>query len=596
MMLGNSKRPGGEKKKAWNCGTIRENGKERVTCIMRNNNRQNFSAYFLKRFYLCAAVGTAASVVLSLCACGNTAAEQDAAGTDTTFEPVTFSFYSADGVEDPWTDPVALAITEATGVTLDMLYPSDIEENTIELMVATGELPDFIYAKGDSDILIQQNALIDLSDLIDEYGPHIKALYGDEYEKLRYSEDDPAIYQLCSGKVQEETLESAGTAQLQWAVLAYNNYEIPTTLEEYGEMIKEYKARHLSIDGQSTIGITLSVSDWHWYTTLSNPSGYIANGSTDDGQWIVSDDYQVRYKHLGTEQKEFYRWLNRMYDEQVLDPEFATQTHDDYLEKIASGRVLGLLDADWDYATPENTLKAAGKYERTYAGLPVTMDESVKCASLAPQGLNVGWGIGITTACKDPVRAVQFLDWMCSEEAQILLNWGIENVNYFYDENGVRYRTDDEIARAETDVSYSDETGVGRHVYPFPSYGNTAVDSTGNYYSVDNRDRVISEYNDQEKEALAHWNVTMLTDIFPQSDEFEEKEYTPLWSKILPADVQKILDRLDEIAWQGLIDCVVCSPDEFDAKWEQLQQNLISAGAYEAGEKMTEILAEEMQK
>jgi putative aldouronate transport system substrate-binding protein len=553
-----------------------------------------FSACFWENLPRCAAIGTAASVGLSLCACSTSAVEQDAAGTDNSLEPVTFSFYSADGVEDPWTDPVAAAITEATGVTLDMLYPSDIEENTIELMVATGELPDFIYAKGDSDILIAQGDLIDLSDLIEEYGPHIKELYGEEYEKLRYSEEDPSIYQLCSGKVQEETLESSGTAQLQWAVLAYNDYEIPYTLEEYGDMIKEYKARHLFIDGQQTIGITLSVSDWHWYTTLSNPAGYIANGSTDDGQWIVSDDYQVQYKHLGTEQKEYYRWLNRMYDEQVLDPEFATQTHDDYLEKIASGRVLGLLDADWDYATPESTLKAAGKYERTYAGLPVTMDESVTCASLAPQGINIGWGIGITTACKDPVRAVQFLDWMCSEEAQILLNWGIEGVNYFYDANGVRYRTDEEIARAETDVSYSDETGVGRHVYPFPSYGNTAVDSTGNYFSVDNRDLVISEYNDQEKTALEHWGLTMLTDIFPQTDEFEEKVYTPLWSRILPADLQKMLDELDAIAWQGLIDCVVCSPDDFDAKWEQLQQDLISAGVYQAGEEMTALLAEEL--
>jgi putative aldouronate transport system substrate-binding protein len=541
------------------------------------------------------AAGTAAAVVISLCACSSAGNKPDKESEDSP-EPVTFSFYSADGVEDPWSDPVALAITEATGVTLDMLYPSDIEENTVELMVATGELPDLIYAKGDSDILIQHNDLIDLSDLIDEYGPHIKALYGDLYEELRYSEDDPAIYQLCSGKVQEETLETAGTAQLQWAVLAYNDYAIPTTLEEYGDMIKEYKARHLSIDGLPTIGITLSVTDWHWYTTLSNPSGYIANGSTDDGQWIVSDDYQVQYKHLGNEQKEYYRWLNRMYDEQVLDAEFATQTHDDYLEKIASGRVLGLLDADWDYAAPESTLKAAGKYERTYAGLPVTMDETVTCASLAPQGLNIGWGIGITTACKDPVRAIQFLDWLCTEEAQILLNWGIEGVNYFYDENGVRYRTEEEIARAETDVSYSDETGVGRHVYPFPSYGNAAIDSTGNYYSTDNRELVISEYNEQEKTALEHWGATMLTDIFPQADEFEEKAYTPLWSKILPADLERILTRLDEIAWQGLIDCVVCDPDEFDDRWEQLQQELIQAGAYQAGEEMTELLREEIQK
>jgi putative aldouronate transport system substrate-binding protein len=539
------------------------------------------------------AAGIAFTAAFALCACDVPATEQGGRETDSALEPITFSFYSADGVEDPWTDPVALAITEATGVTLDILYPSDIDEDSIALMVATNELPDLIFAKGDSSILIQNNDLIDLSELIDEYGPHIKALYGDEYEKLRYSEEDSSIYQLCSGKVQNETLTTSGTAQLQWAVLAYNNYEIPATLEEYGDMIKEYKARHLSIDGQQTIGITLSVSDWHWYTTLSNPSGYIANGSTDDGQWIVSDDGQVIYKHMADGQKEYYRWLNQMYNEKVLDQEFATQTHDDYLEKIASGRVLGLLDADWDYETPENSLKAEGKYERTYAGLPVTVDESVKCASLAPQGLGVGWGIGITTACKDPVRAVQFLDWMCTEEAQILLNWGIEGVNYFYDESGTRYRTAEEISRAETDLSYSEETGVGRHTYPFPSYGNTAVDSTGNYFSVDNRESVIAEYNTEEQKALEQWDVTMLTDIFPQADEFEPKEYSPLWTKILPADLEKMLARLDEIAWQGLIDCVVCSPDEFDAKWEQLQQKLVSAGAYQAGEQMTKLLAEE---
>jgi putative aldouronate transport system substrate-binding protein len=531
------------------------------------------------------------SAAFSLCACSFSVVGQDDGDTESAPEPITFSFYSADGVEDPWTDPVALAITEATGVTLDIRYPSDISENSIELMVATKELPDLIFAKGDSDILIENDALIDLSDLIDEYGPHIKALYGDEYENLRYSSDNPAIYQLCSGRVGDTVLETSGTAQLQWAVLAYYNYEIPTTLEEYGAMIKGYMAKHLSIDGAQTIGLTLSVSDWHWYTTLSNPSGYIANGSTDNGQWLVLDDGQVTYKHTADGQKEYYRWLNQMYDEKILDQEFATQTHDDYLEKIASGRVLGLLDADWDYETPENSLKAEGKYERTYAGLPVTMDETITCASLAPQGLNIGWGIGITTACKDPVRAVQFLDWMCTEEAQILLNWGIEGENYYYDENGTRCRTAEEISRAETDLSYSEETGVGRHLYPFPAYGNTVKDSTGNYYRIQNRESVIQSYNAQEKAALEHWNVTTLTDIFPQADTFEETTYTPLWSRILPADLEKTQDTLDEIAWQGLIDCVVCSPDEFDARWEKLQQDLSDAGAEQAGEQMTQLLA-----
>lgn len=535
----------------------------------------------------------AGTMLLTLAGCaGELDDSNDQAGS--TLEPITFTFYNSDGAEDPWTDPVALAITEATGVTLDTLYPSDVEEKTVELMIATGELPDLIFAKGDSDILIEQGALIDLSDLIDEYGPHIKALYGDEYEKLQSSRENLAIYQLCCGKVQDEALTSSGTAQLQWAVLAFNDYRIPYTLEEYGDMIREYKARHLNIDGQTTIGITLSVTDWHWYTTLANPSGYIANGAIDNGQWIVSDDYKVQYKHMVGGQKEYYRWLNRMYDEKVLDQEFAIQTHEDYLEKIASGRVLGLLDADWDYTTAENTLKAAGRYERTYAGLPVTIDSSVKCASLAPQELNT-WGIGITTACKDPVRAIQFLDWLCTEEAQILVNWGIEGVNYYYDEDGVRCRTAEEIERAEKNVSYQNETGVGLHSYPFPSYGNTVLDSTGNYFCILNPESVADSYNEQEQAALEAWDVERLTDIFPQADEFEKKEYTPLWSRILPADLDRQLSRLDEIAREGLIDCVVCTPDKFDSKWDQLQQNLIAAGAYQAQEQMTELLRAEIE-
>lgn len=535
----------------------------------------------------------AGTMLLTLAGCaGELDDSNDQAGS--TLEPITFTFYNADGAEDPWTDPVALAITEATGVTLDTLYPSDVEEKTVELMIATGELPDLIFAKGDSDILIEQGALIDLSDLIDEYGPHIKALYGDEYEKLQSSRENPAIYQLCCGKVQDEALTSSGTAQLQWAVLAFNDYRIPYTLDEYGDMIREYKARHLNIDGQTTIGITLSVTDWHWYTTLANPSGYIANGAIDNGQWIVSDDYKVQYKHMVGGQKEYYRWLNRMYDEKVLDQEFAIQTHEDYLEKIASGRVLGLLDDDWDYTTAENTLKAAGRYERTYAGLPVTIDSSVKCASLAPQGLN-SWGIGITTACKDPVRAIQFLDWLCTEEAQILVNWGIEGVNYYYDEDGVRCRTAEEIERAEKNVSYQNETGVGLHSYPFPSYGNTVLDSTGNYFCILNPESVADSYNEQEQAALEAWDVERLTDIFPQADEFEKKEYTPLWSRILPEDLDRQLSRLDEIAREGLIDCVVCTPDKFDSKWDQLQQNLIAAGAYQAQEQMTELLRAEIE-
>lgn len=101
------------------------------------------------------------------------------------------------------------------------------------------------------------------------------------------------------------------------------------------------------INGKPAIGISIVCSDWHWYTMLSNPSGYM-NGSADNGQWIVDDEKQkVYYKHAADGQKEYYKWLNEMYNEGILDPEFATQTHEDFVLKVAEGRVLGLLDEEW---------------------------------------------------------------------------------------------------------------------------------------------------------------------------------------------------------------------------------------------------------
>ena len=516
--------------------------------------------------------------------------------TQESLEPVTFTFYSADGLEDTWTDPVAQMITEKTGVTLKMDYPADSNDNRIELMVATGEYPDFVFAKGSVSTLIRNDALIDMSDLIDEYGPNIKKLYGDEYENLRYSSEDPSIYQLCSDKVQEETLETSGTAQLQWAVLQENQYRVPYTLEEYTQMIRDYMEKYPMINGKPAIGISIVCSDWHWYTMLSNPSGYM-NGSADNGQWIVDDEKQeVYYKHAADGQKEYYKWLNEMYNEGILDPEFATQTHEDFVLKVAEGRVLGLLDEEWDYTGAEISLRADGQEEHTYAGLPVTIDRSVKCPSLKQQNLAVGWGIGITKSCKDPVRAVRFLDWLCSDEAQILLNWGIEGVDYYYDENGKRCITEEDLEASRKDTNYSERTGVGFRVYPYPSYGNQSVDSTGNSYSKSSREMVKEGYDEMEKEALKAWNVDMLTDIFPQKEEFSKDAYSPLWALTLPDELEKMLVALDNVSWKGLIECVVSPADDFDAKWDELQQNLKDAGLEKADRDMTALLRDEISR
>ena len=507
-------------------------------------------------------------------------------------DPVTFTFYNADGKENPWSDPIAHKITEMTGVTLETDYPVDGTDQRVALMIASQEYPDMIFAKGDGDALIEAGALIDLAPLIDQYGPNIKKVYGDYYNRLRYSEEDQGIYQLSQAGVGNIPFTTSGTAQLQYDVLAANDYKVPETLAEYEKYIKDYMAANPQIDGMDTIGISLSTSDWHWYITLANPSGFIANASPDNGQWIINDDnnYQATYKHAAEGQKEYYQWLNSMYNEGILDPDFATQTHDDYIAKVSSGRVLALMDADWDYADAERVLKADGKYNRTYAGLPVTLRADQKAPSLADQGLTIGQGVGITTACEDPVRAIQFIDWMCTDEAQVLTNWGIEGVNYLIDENGMRYRTEEEIKKSNEDVNYKKESGVGFHNYPWPAHGNGVEDSTGNTYTTQSKASVIEMYTEAEKAAVNAWGVEMLTDIFPQPDEFDIIPYSPVWAQSMPPEFNDYATILDEVAWPGLISCVICPKSEFETKWQELQDKMKNVGMEEANAMLTEII------
>lgn len=508
--------------------------------------------------------------------------------------PITFEYFNADGKNGNWDNPVAKAITEATGVTLDVSYPvasqGDAKED-VALMIANDEYPDMIYAKGSATDLYQAGALIDMTDLIEKYGPNIKKMYGAEMEKLKWSQDDPGIYQLSYAGVNQKTLTTGGSCQIQWAALKENDYKYPKTLDEYEKMIKSDLAAHPKTeDGLDMIGITMSASDWHWMITLGNPAGLIADASPDNGQWIIDDEYNVHYKHVTDEEKEYFKWLCRMYNEGILDPNFATQTDDDYIAKVASGRVVAITDAEWHYSQCEATLVADGKVDQTYVGLPVTLREDQVEKALLYQGTTVGWGIGITKSCEDPVRAIKFLDYLCSDEGQILYHWGIEGENYFLDDDGQPYRTDEEVAKAQSDPDYAKNTGIDNYT-GFPIYGTGSYSEDGFPYTPTTKESVIANYNTAEKEGCEAMGFEMLTDMFAQPEEFDLLPYSALWAYQQPQELAEKQTILDEIAWPGLVKCVTGTEDEFDGNWESMVQELTDNGLADAEEAMTEFLA-----
>jgi len=512
-----------------------------------------------------------------------------------TKQPLIFTFFNMDLSENTvFDDPVAKKITEATGVTLLIDHPVGGDQQAIPLIIASGQYPDLIYAKGDLTMLIEAGAVIPLDDLIEKKGKHIKELYGDQLARLRNTTRDPSIYTVGTWGVQNAVWTTDGTMQIQHAVLKTLGYPRIQTLDDYERAIKAYLSVYPVINGQKTIGFSLLVDTWQWYIDLSNPGNFLI-GYPDDGQWIVNQNsLEAQYKFLHPDMKLWYKWLNRMNAEGLLDPESFTQKEDVWRAKIASGRVLGLAYPVWGYGEARTSLINEGREDRTYAYLPVVADKRFICPSLKDYGYSGGWGIAITTACKDPERAFEFLDWYCSEEAQVLVNWGIEEVNYRLID-GKRVVPAAEQLRVETDPDYSKKTGVGRWAYPFPQRGRGYIDSTGNYITKESPETIKKNYLSVEKETLAAYGADMWIDLFPSSESLGLSKHGQAWQYTLPPYINAKVSEADNYMKNALANIILGKQENFESSWQKIVKDLNRMGIAEANNALTELIRDKIE-
>jgi putative aldouronate transport system substrate-binding protein len=532
------------------------------------------------------------AAVLLMPGCGKAGLKPTTAGTKI---PITFTFFNLDATEDmPFSDPVALEITKMTGVTLAVDRPVGGDQQAIPLMIASGQYPDLIFAKGNLGLLIEAGAIIPLDDLIEKRGKYIKELYGDLLSRLRNTTEDPHIYNVGTYPVKNGIWTTDGTMQIQHAVLKDLGYPQMRTLSDYELAIKSYLQKYPVINGQRTIGLSLLIDTWQWYIDLSNPSCFLL-GFPDDGQWVVDQNtLEAYYKFLHPEAKEFYRWLNRMNSEGILDPESFTQKEDVWKAKIAAGRVLGISYPNWGYGDARSSLINDNMPERTYAYLPVTINENYKASSLMDPGFSGGWGIAISSSCKDPERAFEFLDWFCSEEAQKLVNWGIEGANYQIID-GKRVVPDEEQRRADSDPDYSKKTGVGRWAYPFPQRGRGYIDSTGNFITRDSPETIIKNYLPVEKETLAAYGAQMWTDLFPSTESLGISRHGQAWQYTLPPDLNAKVTEADDYMKNALANIVLGRPFNFENAWQKIVQDLRAMGIEEANRALTQLVKDKVK-
>lgn len=498
--------------------------------------------------------------------------------------PVNFTFFGADANPN-WSnmqDDVGKEITKQTGVTLNAEFAMSDPSQRLALIAASGDYPDLISPKGDLDKLIDAGAMLDLTDLIEEHAPNLKKLFGDEIKRLRYSNDDPSIYVIPTySAIDGVNFVAGGGFQLQHRAVKEAGYPEIKTLQDYENVIRNYLEKHPTDEnGNPNIGMTLNADDWHIQITVTNQAAETTGKSGDGEYYIDPETYEASY-HFRTEgEKEYFQWLNHMYNTGLLDKESFVQKNDQYLSKVASGRVIGLTDVDWGYADGEKALKAAGKNDQTYGHYSVMLSDQYKDNRYQSTGFMAGWGVGITVDCEDPVRAIKFLDYLASEEAQVLNNWGIEGKHYEV-KDGTRVVPAEVQERIVNDnIAFSRESGIGFYTNLGAHYGDGVKDSTGNYYTKNFPEQIVENYTDADKETLKAYGATTWMDLFPNEKDFPAKPWGAVWNISVPSEdeINIISSKVKDITWKQIPQAIMAKPEEFEAIWNDYQQMLIDAG------------------
>lgn len=390
------------------------------------------------------------------------------------------AFFAVPGTEINDDNEIQEKIAEITGVKVKETWLTGQKaQEAVGTLIAGGEYPDFIDGGDGMAQLYDAGALIPLDDYIDKY-PNIKEfLTEQEWDKLR--QDDGHIYWIQQfGNIygdEKATTHNDEAFWIQTRVLEWAGYPEVHTMDQYFDLIEAYNEANPTMeDGTENIPYTILCDDWRYFCLENAPQ--FLDGYPNDGSVIV-DPKELKVIDYNTTPtaKRYFQKLNEEYQKGIVDSESFTQTYDEYIAKLSTGRVLGMIDQWWDFAyTAGDSLKQQGldKQGCAYVPLPITIEEGMQNQWHNSGGvLNVASGLGISVDCDDVEGALQFVDDLLGQEVHDLRFWGVEGEDYLTDENGEYYRTD-EMRTNASDTAYK-ASHLCTYSY-FPQYSGTSRD------------------------------------------------------------------------------------------------------------------------
>lgn len=328
------------------------------------------------------------------------------------------------------------AINEQVGVKTEFEFIKQSEWDTkINLILATGEYPDIIIARGgmDSESLgVEQKIFLPLDDLIQDYMPNYAERIAEAGNLVngRLFASDGKMYALGFFSSQAINVAAHHFVNQDW--LDALKLPTPTDVEGLTEMFRAFKAQDLNGNGKAdeipyTSVITPASSHFSVYNML-NMFGLPYDYNT----WaFIDDNKEVQLTPTQESFRECMEWLHMLYEEGLLDVEVISQDDAMIKAKINEGRI-GYFSG-W-------RLSASGYDPASEAFELYVPGDGAQVSRMIDMASQI---VYLTSTNEHIEKSCEWLDAYLDTENMASMYWGAQNQEqdptkpgWCYDENG----------------------------------------------------------------------------------------------------------------------------------------------------------------
>ncbi len=445
-------------------------------------------------------------------------------------------------------------------------------QEAIGIMIASGEYPDFLNW---SPRLQDADAFIPI-DTYWENHPNIRNFWSDiQWESVR--QEDGHIYSIPQfGNINIKTMDTQQSSEAFWIqtrVLKWAGYPVIETLDQLFELLGDYYAANpVMPDGSSVIPFGILAYDWYYFC-MENPPQFL-DGYPNNGSVIVEKETaRVKDYNISETAQRYFRKLNEEYKKGMVDQEFMTMHHDQFLEKIASGRMLCMVEQYWDFGGAEEAIRAQGLEGCTYVPLGITIDPGMhEMYYTSNEAAAFSGGLSISVDCEDIEGALQFVNDLLSQEIMTLRNWGVEGEDYLADGEGLYYRTE-EMRRNAVNPEYK-ASNLCSYSY-FPNYIGMNLDGKNAATPNTQPFEFFAGLDPEVQECLEAYGAKTYIDMLDYNViDPEEEPWYPMWTHSNTLTTQTpggmAWIRMAEVKHNYLPQVIIS--DDFDVIWEEYMQ------------------------